>query len=610
LVVRPGTREGVRSVEFEVREPWMLTDGDSCILTASNAASGWGTVNVEYGLELATLSAPGAAAVRERAGHFRVRFPSVGRYRAELDLGMNRLSVSAADVSEPEEPAEPKRGLAIVADFADRRLEDYAGSGIQSEADLRGLLDEMETHWDWLSRGKERMQWDIVRVTLPQRLEVGAFAWWGEFRDAVVTAAKREVNVADYDADQDGDIDGAWIIAASGNATDQDYGYLVGGASFNQGAHVFVDGQGSGSVAYGAIGNFNHEFGHNRGLPDLYGPKSNIHTLSLMAYSWDLPPHDFTAWERWQLGWLSPRFVESSTPNVSLASAHDTLDAVIIPTVREDEYFVLEYRKTPASGYGSAAPALDGIAVYHVLEGSSQQQDPPLLALVPAGDRSYRWTARADDLLYPGNPALTQPFVARSYFGNEEVFRVENVRREGAQMLFDITLAAQHPTAGGLIENGSFEDGDAGPSGWTTSGWMSWEGQWAWTTELAQSGSRAAVITAARYENDLRWERSVGGLEVGRSYQICGYLKGESIAGSAASVGGNIGVQYVGASGYLDSRHSDGGLGTFGWQRACAVFQAQTSTVTAQCRLGHWGSTVTGKLFCDGLTLEELGQAF
>ena len=114
----------------------------------------------------------------------------------------------------------------------------------------------MEAHWAWLSRGHETFRWDIVRITLPVHLGGNAYAGWGEYRDAVASLARRRVDPDDYDCNHDGVIDTLWAIASSNGCADCTY--IIGGASQNAGANIFVDGQDSGSLVAGATGNFNH----------------------------------------------------------------------------------------------------------------------------------------------------------------------------------------------------------------------------------------------------------------------------------------------------------------------------------------------------------------
>jgi hypothetical protein len=119
--------------------------------------------------------------------------------------------------------------------------------------------------------------------------------------------------------------------------------------------------------------------------------------------------------------------------------------AVKIPTARAEEYFLIEYRKRPESGYGSQNPFFNGLAVYHVLEGSSMWQDPPIVKLEPAdGSVSHDDGLTATDFVYPENPALLRPMVVRSYFGDApEVFRIENVSWRDGGLAFDVVVAPQ-----------------------------------------------------------------------------------------------------------------------------------------------------------------------
>jgi hypothetical protein len=130
-----------------------------------------------------------------------------------------------------------RRGLAVIADFADARLEDWHGPGISSVAQLKGQLRRMEAHWAWLSHGLESFQWDVIRVTLPVDLRPDAYASWGEYRDAVASLARQKVDASAYDADHDGIIDSLWVIASSNGCTQ--CSFLIGGESRNAGANIF-----------------------------------------------------------------------------------------------------------------------------------------------------------------------------------------------------------------------------------------------------------------------------------------------------------------------------------------------------------------------------------
>ena len=174
---------------------------------------------------------------------------------------------------------------------------------MKSIDDISVQLREMEAHWQWLSRGLERIQWHIIRVQLTQPAVPGAFpGGWVQFRETVASLVRQQVATPDYDVNGDGTIDAAWLIVGSGDAP---IDFAIGGSSVNGGVNMFVDGQASLSVISRATGNFNHELGHLLGLVDMYGPYDTLHGLTLMSFSWPVPPHDFAAYERLKLGWLA-----------------------------------------------------------------------------------------------------------------------------------------------------------------------------------------------------------------------------------------------------------------------------------------------------------------
>jgi hypothetical protein len=62
-----------------------------------------------------------------------------------------------------------------------------------------GFFTDMRDHWGWLSRGREQMHWDVMRVTLPENMTPTAYAGWPEYREAVVSLVLPTIDVADYD---------------------------------------------------------------------------------------------------------------------------------------------------------------------------------------------------------------------------------------------------------------------------------------------------------------------------------------------------------------------------------------------------------------------------
>jgi hypothetical protein len=590
-------------VEPEPPAAWTITTpSPGTTLLATSVTFAWEAIGDEFWLTVGM--APGAADVyaSESLGpatsHMVSGLPLNG---AALFVEVRRRVGSTYDASRVQYTAPIRKGLAVITDFADRRLEDWTGPGIRSVDDLTGQLRQMEEHWAWLSRGREIFRWDIIRIELPRPAAADAYAGWDAFRDAAIVLARQQVQTADYDVDSDGIIDAVWLVVSSGF---ESVPFAIGGMSRNAGANLFVDGQGSESVRRGATGNFTHELGHCLGLPDLYGTYSTVGDLTVMGYSWWLPPPDFTAYERLKLGWLAPRVISDSTSGVWLPSAHEQLAAVLIPTVRPSEYFLIEYLDPPVSGYGSSPGGYRGLAVYHVLEGSSMWQDPPLMKLEPADGSAVPGTgADPGNFFHPDNPAMILPMTFRSYYhdGNE-VFRIDNVVSRDGGLAFDIEVAAQPqiPAPVNLLVNPSFESGEPDrPAAWRADSWVPQGTTFGWPALTAVDGQYSAYLEAAS-ENDMRWIQTVTSLVPGEQYLLCGTIKGEGIEGSQATVGGNVSL----LGGFV---RSDALSGTFDWTPLCVQFTAEASSAEVACRMGFYGSTVRGRLWCDDFRLERVG---
>ena len=399
----------------------------------------------------------------------------------------------------------------------------------------------------------------------------------------------------------DGVIDAMWLVVSSGS---EPVPFAIGGSSRNAGANLFVDGQASGSVVAGATGNFNHEVGHGLGLPDMYGPYSTMNKLTFMNDSWALPPQDFSAFERFKLGWVQPQTISATTRGVRLPSAQENMAALVIPSGHAAEYFLVELRDRPESGYGSAAPDdYRGLAVYHVLEGSSMWQDPPIVKLEPAdGDIVPDSPLDPHDFVSPENPALLRPMVVRSYYGDgDEVFRISNVAWSDDGLVFDVTVAPrtadQPPT--NLLANPSFETGGpAGPDSWASGSYLANDATFVWPSTTASDGTTSAALESV-VGNDLRWTQTAGPLVQGEHYRLCGALKGQAVQGVQADVGANVSLM----GGFT---RSDAISGTFDWTTRCVDFVADAPSVDVACRLGFYGSTARGKLWCDAFTLEHV----
>jgi M6 family metalloprotease-like protein len=163
---------------------------------------------------------------------------------------------------------------------------------------------------------------------------------------ALIADKDATVDFSDYDNDNDGVVDSIIVIhqgsgeESSGTAGDiwshayniTSAGLTADGVSFSSYAAQPEFGSTAGDST---IGVFTHEFGHVLGLPDLYDTTyttSGVGQWSLMAGgSWNGPageagkvPAPLLAWERAQLGWLTPTATDagalpfSRTPGIIL----------------------------------------------------------------------------------------------------------------------------------------------------------------------------------------------------------------------------------------------------------------------------------------------------
>ena len=245
-----GNFNWIRVEPEQTSSPFRITaPAPGATLRTTDVSFRWEGAGDEFWLKIG--SAPGQADLYASASlgpateHSVSHVPLNGR---TLYVELVRRIGNVSDSVKVQYTAPVRKGLAIITDFADRGLEDWTGPGMKSVDDVSLQLRKMEDHWAFLSRGLENFRWDIIRVQLPRPAVSGAYSWWGEFRDSVITLARQQIDTRDYDVNGDGIIDASWLIVSSGDAPIE---YAIGGTSQNAGANLFVDGQASGSVQAG-----------------------------------------------------------------------------------------------------------------------------------------------------------------------------------------------------------------------------------------------------------------------------------------------------------------------------------------------------------------------
>jgi hypothetical protein len=110
----PTANPDVYELEFDVTEPWMLTEGSHCSVTETGEKYGWGSWNNFYGAYSSPFIAPGVSKLYDSTTGapaerpviidpnrpsqqvlFRVRFPKLGRFRATLSVSTSALNIAA-----------------------------------------------------------------------------------------------------------------------------------------------------------------------------------------------------------------------------------------------------------------------------------------------------------------------------------------------------------------------------------------------------------------------------------------------------------------------------------------------------------------------------------
>ncbi|MBQ2290722.1 MAG: M6 family metalloprotease domain-containing protein [Paludibacteraceae bacterium] len=209
--------------------------------------------------------------------------------------------------------------------------------------------------------------------------------------DACVTASENGVDFSQYDTDNDGVLDNVFIYYAGHNQAE-------GGPANSIWPHkasvawrnARVDGKylatyactseysGSAGTRRASIGTFCHEFGHVLGLPDLYDTGYKYYTVS----NWSImcsgnynnngrTPPTYSAYERFFLGWLSPKQL-TEKGQYSLEPLQEANQAYLIAdkthnlnggSPNPSEFFILEYRTK--TGWDTYLPG-SGMLVWHI----------------------------------------------------------------------------------------------------------------------------------------------------------------------------------------------------------------------------------------------------
>ncbi len=359
-----------------------------------------------------------------------------------------------------EKPVGERRALVLLVDFTDNQRT-YASEDFdslvygESGRSMRDYYNEVTGGMFTISRQSEVAEW--VRAPYTYSFYVGdSFGLYpGTFPAnvqgivyAACSLADPFVNFADFDEDDDGEVDALFVVHAGPGAEETGY---IGWVWSHQwqlsntgtgcpGPYVTQDGvvvdhysmepeRFDSLDRFITVGVFAHEYGHILGLPDLYDydrSSSGLGMFAMMAAgSWGnangqeflgASPVHFCAWSKYQLGWISPIAVErlgvsrlddQTIPCVEYSSvAYRLLEDPGGPDwelyTGIGEYFLVENRYR--TGYDRSLPG-DGLLILHVDDSrtDNDNEDHPLVGIMQAdGDESflldYYDLGRAEDL--------------------------------------------------------------------------------------------------------------------------------------------------------------------------------------------------------------------
>lgn len=298
--------------------------------------------------------------------------------------------------------------------------------------------------------------------------------------EALENAYASGINLADFDSDGDGFLDGLHIIfagygeeaGASGNhiwshelsVPEGYYMFEVGGYYVNK-YSCTPELAGNSGTTMSKIGVICHEIGHALGTPDFYdtdyesyGQYGGTGTWDVMASgSWNnggaCPPHFNPYTKCYDFGWAEPVVLNDVTGSYSLSSEGNHFCR--LNTQTPGEFFLMEHRS--ASGFNAYVPG-SGLMVYRSSENMSRASDDRLnaehrqqfyplcanstYALPNSTPESYG-TVNSSSAPFPGSSNKTEltnqtkPSL-QDWAGNNTSRILKNIRRSGTMVTFDV----------------------------------------------------------------------------------------------------------------------------------------------------------------------------
>ena len=382
---------------FRVKKQLMLEDGT--IVTATlQGDEYYGYYITDDGKVLAPAKSGKYRYMNEKT---HANFKRIAHERMEM---ANSFRAESMRRSAPRSTQE-RRGLVILAQFPDVSFskigtQEYFNRMFNEKGFTEnGCLGSVSDYFYDQSYGQLNMQFDVVGpVTLPQPLAYYGAPEEGEssgdskvldFAADACTAAKDLVDFSKYDWDGDGKVDNVYILFAGfSEARGADPNCLWPHQWVVHDRELVIDEvriwnyacsneliSGGDAPVLDGIGTACHEFSHTLGLADIYntqGGKDFVGKWDVMSIGsyigkkWGDGTHPmaYSAFERWQLGWLEPKALNEVTTITEMKALEEEPEAYVLYNEgNTNEYYLLENRQLPK--WGSPFDA-HGLLVTHI----------------------------------------------------------------------------------------------------------------------------------------------------------------------------------------------------------------------------------------------------
>ena len=281
------------------------------------------------------------------------------------------------------------RGLVILIDFSDKTFAAENPAEFYTEMfstdGLTGFTDPLTGHsvtcpgsvrdyFNDQSNGAFKPPFDVYGPYTSTRKASQCQSYSTSIFTTALNKANNDVDFSRYDNNNDGKVDMIYFLVAgySSSYGGNNSGYLWPHASNLSWNYISYDGKwmdryASSTELYGwesspssvcveGIGTICHEFSHVLGLPDFYdtdyessgGESHHPGEWDIMAgggdFNYGRTPAGYTLFERYALGWASPKTI-TSVGNYSLEAVNTSREGYILRSPVAKEFFTIENRQ-------------------------------------------------------------------------------------------------------------------------------------------------------------------------------------------------------------------------------------------------------------------------